>query len=478
MYDVIIIGAGVSGAAVARELSRYKVNACVIEKEEDVCCGTSKANSAIVHAGYDATTGSLMAKLNVRGNQMMEQLSKDLDFPFKKNGSLVVCLSEEDMPKLQALYDRGVANGVQDLRILNREELRAMEPNISDDAYAALYAPTAGIVCPFNLNIAMAENACVNGVEFKFDTEVTGLHPIEGGWAIETNQGSFETKYVVNAAGVYADRLHNMVSAKKIHITPRRGDYCLLDKTAGDLVSKTIFALPGKFGKGILVAPTVHGNLILGPTAIDIEDKEGTNTTREGLDQVITKCGMNVKNIPMRSVITSFAGLRAHEDGHEFLIGELEDAKGFIDCAGIESPGLTSSPAIGEMVAEILREKLNLEKNANFVATRKGVLDPDSLSKEERIELIRKNPAYGNIICRCEMITEGEILDAIHRPLGARSLDGVKRRTRAGMGRCQAGFCSPRTMEILARERHVSMFDITKSGGESKIVVGTNKDSL
>lgn len=478
MYDVIIIGAGVSGAATARELSRYKVNACVIEKEEDVCCGTSKANSAIVHAGYDAATGSLMAKLNVRGNQMMEQLAKDLDFPFKKNGSLVVCLHEEDMPNLQALYDRGVANGVKDLRILNREELRAMEPNISDDAYAALYAPTAGIVCPFNLNIAMAENACVNGVEFKFDTEVTGLHPIEDGWAIETNQGTFETKYVVNAAGVYADRLHNMVSAKKIHITPRRGDYCLLDKTAGNLVSKTIFALPGKFGKGILVAPTVHGNLILGPTAIDIEDKEGTNTTRDGLDQVIAKCGMNVKNIPMRSVITSFAGLRAHEDGHEFLIGELEDAPGFIDCAGIESPGLTSSPAIGEMVAEILREKLNLEKNENFVATRKGVLDPDALSKEERIELIRKNPAYGNIICRCEMITEGEILDAIHRPLGAKSLDGVKRRTRAGMGRCQAGFCSPRTMEILARERHVSMFDITKSGGDSKIVVGTNKDSL
>ena len=478
MYDVIIIGAGVSGAATARALSRYKVKACVIEKEEDVCCGTSKANSAIVHAGYDAATGSLMAKLNVRGNQMMEQLSKDLDFPFEKNGSLVVCLHEDDMPNLQALYDRGVANGVKDLRILNREELREMEPNISDDAYAALYAPTAGIVCPFNLNIAMAENACVNGVEFKFDTEVTGLRQIEGGWAIDTNNGTFETKYVVNAAGVYADKLHNMVSEKKIHITPRRGDYCLLDKTAGNLVSKTIFALPGKFGKGILVAPTVHGNLILGPTAIDIDDKEGTNTTREGLDQVITKCGMNVKNIPMRSVITSFAGLRAHEDGHEFLIGELEDAKGFIDCAGIESPGLTSSPAIGEMVAEILREKLNLEKNENFVATRKGVLHPDSLSKEERIELIKKNPAYGNIICRCEMITEGEILDAIHRPLGAKSLDGVKRRTRAGMGRCQAGFCSPRTMEILARERHVSMFEITKSGGDSKIVVGTNKDSL
>ena len=252
MYDVIIIGAGVSGAATARELSRYKVKACVIEKEEDVCCGTSKANSAIVHAGYDAAEGSLMAKLNVRGNQMMEQLSKDLDFPFKKNGSLVVCLHEEDMPNLQALYDRGVANGVKELRILNCKELKEMEPNISDQAYAALYAPTAGIVCPFNLNIAMAENANVNGVEFKFDTEVTDLKPIDEGWEIHTNNGVFQTRYVVNAAGVYADKFHNMVSEKKIHITPRRGDYCLLDKSAGSHVSKTIFALPGKYGKGII----------------------------------------------------------------------------------------------------------------------------------------------------------------------------------------------------------------------------------
>ena len=478
MYDVIIIGAGVSGAATARELSRYKVKACVIEKEEDVCCGTSKANSAIVHAGYDAAEGSLMAKLNVRGNQMMEELSKDLDFPFKKNGSLVVCLHEEDMPNLQALYDRGVANGVKELRILNCKELKEMEPNISDQAYAALYAPTAGIVCPFNLNIAMAENANVNGVEFKFDTEVTDLKPIDEGWEIHTNNGVFQTRYVVNAAGVYADKFHNMVSEKKIHITPRRGDYCLLDKSAGSHVSKTIFALPGKYGKGILVAPTVHGNLILGPTAIDIEDKEGTNTTREGLDQVIERAEMNVKNIPLRQVITSFAGLRAHEDGHEFLIGEVEDAKGFIDCAGIESPGLTSAPAIGEMVAQILKEKMNLEEKEDFIATRKGVLDPNTLSKEERMELIKEKPEYGNIICRCEMVTEGEIMDAINRPLGAKSLDGVKRRTRAGMGRCQAGFCSPRTMEILARERHVSMFEITKSGGDSKIVTGTNKDSL
>ena len=478
MYDVIIIGSGVSGSAAARELSRYKAKVCVLEKEEDVCCGTSKANSGIVHAGYDAKEGSLMAKLNVRGNAMMEQLSKELDFPFQRVGSLVICLREEDMDKLQALYDRGVANGVPGLQILNREEVLEMEPNIVDNVYAALYAPSAGIVCPFGLNIAMAENACENGVEFKFDTKVQRLEKKDDIWEIHTNQGVFKTKYVVNAAGVYADKFHNMVSEKKIHITPRRGDYCLLDKTAGAHVSKTIFALPNEFGKGILVTPTAHGNLLLGPTAIDIEEKEGMNTTREGLDQVLTKAGQNVKDIPMRQVITSFAGLRAHEEGHEFIIEEVENAKGFIDCAGIESPGLTSSPAIGEMVAGILKEKLHLEEKENFIATRKGILDPNTLTKEERVTLIKEKPAYGNIICRCEMITEGEIIDAIHRPLGAKSLDGVKRRTRAGMGRCQAGFCSPRTMEILARELDIPMAEITKSGGKSQIITGTNKDQL
>ena len=478
MYDVIIIGAGVSGSASAREISRYKVNACVLEKMEDVCEGTSKANSAIVHAGFDAAAGSLMAKLNVEGNLMMEQLSKDLDFDFAKNGSLVVCRSEEDMPNLQALYDRGIENGVKELRILNKEEVHEMEPNLTDEVIAALYAPTGGIVCPFGLNIAMAENANTNGVDFKFNTEVTGIHKIDGGWAIETNQGEYQTKCVVNAAGVHADEIHNMVSDKKIKITPRRGDYLLLDKSAGNHVSKTIFPLPGKFGKGILVSPTIHGNLILGPTALDIENKDGTNTTRDGLDQVVAQAGGNVKDLPLKSVITSFAGLRAHEDHHEFIIGEVEGAKGFVDCAGIESPGLTSSPAIGKMVAGIVKDILNLEEDPTFVGTRKGILKPDKLSKEERDQLIRENPAYGNIICRCEMITEGEIIDAIRRPLGAKSLDGVKRRTRAGMGRCQAGFCTPRVMEILARECKEDMGDITKTGGKSKVVVGTNKDSI
>lgn len=484
MYDVIIIGAGVSGAATARELSRYKAKVCVLEKEEDVCCGTSKANSAIVHAGYDAATGSLKAKLNVRGNERMPSLAKELDFAYKQSGSLVICRSEDELPGLQALYERGVANGVKKLRILNKEEVLGMEPNITDDVYAALYAPTAGIVCPFELNIALAENAYTNGVEFKFDTEVKDIKRLEAGpdecagYELHTSKGIFKAKYVVNAAGVYADKFHNMVSEKKIRIIPRRGDYCLLDREAGGHVSRTIFSLPGKFGKGILVTPTVHGNLLLGPTAIDVEDKEGTNTTSQGLSQVLEKAGMSVKNIPTKQVITSFAGLRAHEECDDFLIGEVEDAKGFIDCAGIESPGIASSPAIGEMVAGLIKEKMELEEKDDFIPTRKGIKKPDTLSMEERNALIRENPAYGNIICRCEMITEGEIIDAIRRPLGAKSLDGVKRRTRAGMGRCQSGFCAPKTMEILARECDKAMFDITKSGGDSKIVVGMNKDAL
>lgn len=478
MYDVVIIGAGVSGSASARELSRYKLNVCVVEKEEDVCCGTSKANSAIVHAGFDAEAGSLMAKLNVEGNQMMEALSKELDFHYKNNGSLVVCINEEEKPNLQALYDRGVENGVKDLRIIDREELVKLEPNIADEAVAALYAPTGGIVCPFGMNIAFAENAATNGVEFKFDTEVTDLEKKGDNWVVKTSQGEIETRYVVNAAGVYADKFHNMVSDKKLHITPRRGDYCLLDRSTEGFVTHTIFQLPSKYGKGVLVSPTVHGNTLVGPTAIDIENREGTNTTQEGIDELINKAGTTVKGLPIRQVITSFAGLRAHEDGHEFYIGELEEAKGFIDCAGIESPGLTSAPAIGKMVANIIKDLTNAEENPDFNGTRKGILDPKTLTNEERAALIKENPAYGNIICRCEMITEGEIIDAIKRPLGAKSLDGVKRRTRAGMGRCQAGFCSPRTIEILSRERGVDPSEITKAGGESKIIVGINKDRI
>lgn len=478
MYDVIIIGAGVTGCAVARYLSRYQGSALVLERAEDVCCGTSKANSAIIHAGFDAAHGSLMAKMNVQGSRMVPGLAKELDFPFRRNGSLVVCMSEEDMPRLRALYENGVKNGVEGLEIVDARRLHELEPNVSKNAVAALWAPTGGIVCPFNMTIALAENANANGVDFRFNTKVTGFTRGEEGWTVHTEQGDFRTRYVVNAAGVYADVLHNMVSARKLHITPRRGDYCLLDRQVGGFVSHTVFQLPGKLGKGVLVSPTVHGNIIVGPTAIDIEDRDGTNTTAAGLEELISKAGISVDNLPIRQTITSFAGLRAHEDHHEFVIGEAEDAPGFVDCAGIESPGLTSAPAIGLTVAELLREKLGLREKEDFIAIRKGLLDPKSLTWDAYQALIRENPAYGQIICRCEQVTEGEIIDAIRRPLGARSLDGVKRRTRAGMGRCQAGFCSPRVMEILARELGVSQAEITKCGGASRLIVGVNKDSL
>jgi glycerol-3-phosphate dehydrogenase len=385
-------------------------------------------------------------------------------------------VSEDDRPNLMKLYENGIANGVEGLRIVEREELVAMEPNISDNAVAALYAPTGAIVCPFGLTYALAENAAANGVKFRFDSEVTGIEKIDGGWKVKTVKGDLEAKVVVNAAGVYADKLHNMVSDDTMTITPRRGDYFLLDRTTGGHVSNTIFQLPGKFGKGVLVAPTVHGNTIVGPTAIDIEDKDNTATTAEGLDNVRAKCGMAVKDLPLRQTITSFAGLRAHEARHEFFIGEI--APGFVDCAAIESPGLSSAPAIGVMVADIVNGILNLQDNADFIPTRKGIKDPKELPFEERAALIKENPAYGTVICRCETITEGEIIDAIHRTPGARSVDGVKRRTRAGMGRCQGGFCSPRVLEILSRELGVPMSEITKSGGASKIIVGVNKDNV
>lgn len=476
MFDIIVIGAGVSGCAVARELSRRKANILVVERAEDVCCGTSKANSAIVHAGYDAKHGTLMAKLNVQGSLLMPQLAKELNFSYQRNGSLVVMMNEEDRPNLNALYENGLANGVKELRIIEREELRQLEPNISDDAVAALYAPTGGIVCPFGLTIALAENAAKNGVQFQFDTEVTGIEKTESGWKLETNQGSLEAKVVVNAAGVYADKLHNMVSQEPMTIIPRRGDYFLLDRTTEGFVKRTIFQLPGKLGKGVLVAPTVHGNTIVGPTAIDVEDKDATGTTQAGLDDVRAKSGMAVKNLPLRQTITSFAGLRAHEPRHEFFIGQI--APGFVDCAAIESPGLSSAPAIGQMVAQIVEDILQLQPNPDFDPHREGFLNPQKLSFEERAELVKQNPAYGIIVCRCETVTEGEILDAIHRVPGARSLDGVKRRVRAGMGRCQGGFCGPKVMEILAREQNISMAEVTKSGGNSKLILGTNKDSL
>lgn len=471
-YDVVVIGGGAVGCAAARYLSQYNLHTCLVERDEDVCSGTSKANSAIVHAGYDAEPGSRKARFNVEGNAMMDALAQQLDFDFKRNGSLILCFEEEGKPALQKLYDKGVANGVPALKILTGDEARALEPNLSDSVVAALLAPTGGIVCPFGMTIAMAENAADNGVEFRLLTKVLQLEKATGGYLIKTDQGDLKAKYVVNAAGVYADELHNMVSENKLHITARKGDYCLLDKEAGGIVSHTIFQLPGKMGKGVLVTPTVHGNLLTGPTASDVENKEQTATTAEELAIVTEKAQCSVKNVPFRQVITSFSGLRAHEDGDDFVIGEPADAPGFFDAAGIESPGLSSAPAIGKFLAEQVAAKANATKKADWNGTRKGIVRPELLGMDERAALIQQNPAYGTIICRCEGVSEGEIVDAITRTLGATSLDGIKRRVRQGMGRCQAGFCTPRTMEILSREKGIPMESICKNMPGSEMLTG------
>ncbi|MFL0247486.1 NAD(P)/FAD-dependent oxidoreductase [Candidatus Clostridium stratigraminis] len=478
MYDVVIIGAGVIGCSIARELSKYKLKSLVLEKENDVCCGTSKANSAIVHAGFDAKPGTLKGSLNAKANLMFDKLSEDLNFHFRRNGSMVLCLDEMDIDKLYELKERGEKNGVPFLEILTGEEVRRMEPSVTDKVVAALYAPTGGIVCPFNLTIALAENAYVNGVEFSFNSEVLELKKLDNIFEIKTASEVIFSKLLVNAAGVYSDKFNNMLSENKFTIIPRKGEYNLFDKYIGYIADKTFFQLPTKLGKGILVSPTTDGNLIVGPNAIDIEDKEDVSTTREGLDDIMEKALLSVKHIPLGSVITSFSGLRARSDKDDFILGEAPDVPGFINAASIESPGLTCSPLIGEIISEIVVNKLKPEVNKAFNPKRKTIVRFNELNLEEKTKIIRKKPEYGRIVCRCEYVTEGEILDAIRRPLGAKDLDGVKRRTRAGAGRCQAGFCMPRVMEILQTELNVPPTEITKFGRQSKILVGLSKENI
>lgn len=477
MFDVLIIGSGVVGCSIARELSKYELSICVLEKNSDIGAGTSKANSAIIHAGFDAAPDSLKGRLNAKGNAMFDKLQRELDFPFKRVGALVLCFDEKDICKLENLKEQGDINGVPDLRILNKEEIRKLEPNVSENAAAALYAPSSGIVCPYELTIAFAENANDNGVEFRFNTEVLNIEKKDK-YIVSTDKGVFEAKMIINAAGVHADEINNMISSSKISIIPRRGEYMLFDKEAGNLVSRTIFKLPTAMGKGILVTPTVHGNLLLGPNALDIEDKLDVSTSRLGLEEIVTKGQLSVKNLPLNKVITSFSGLRAHPAEEDFIIGEAEGAENFINAAGIESPGLSSAPAIALMIEEMVLEKLKPHKKKNFNPRRKGFMRFSELSKEEKTKLIKQRPEYGRVVCRCETVTEGEIIDAIRRPLGAKDLDGIKRRTRAGAGRCQAGFCMTRTVEILSRELNIDLEEVTKFGGNSKLLTGRNKDSF
>ncbi len=470
-YDVVVIGAGVTGSAIARELARYKLKTLVLEKEEDVCSGTSTANSGIVHGGFDAKEGTMMARMNVRGAELIRKLHKTLDFTYRENGSMVLAFSEADLPGLEELKRRGEANGVTDLSILTGDEARKLEPALSDEVAGALLSPSAGIVCPFSMTIAFAENAADNGVEFSFLNAVKNIEKTGDGFKIEAEKGDIYTKTVVNAAGLYSDKINDMVSSRHFTIVPRRGEYVLMDREVGDLVSHTIFQLPTRLGKGVLVTPTAHGNLLVGPNAQDIDDKEDTETTAEGIEDIKRRALLSVPTVPYNKTITGFAGLRAHEEHHDFILGEAEDAELFFNAAAIESPGLTSAPAIGEYMAGIIAGRLGAEKKESFIETRKGIPQVAKLSPKERAELIAKRPEYGTIVCRCESVSEGEILDAINRTLGAKSLDGIKRRVRQGMGRCQAGFCTPRAVELLARELGIAPDEVTKNRPGSELLI-------
>ncbi len=475
-YDVAVIGAGVVGSLITRELSKYNIKIALLERCNDCAMGATKANSAIVHAGFDAKPGSLKAKLNVRGVELMKKFCKELNVPLKNNGALVVAFSEEEMPHLEELLKRGVENGVPELHIVKRDELKELEPNIGDTAVGALVAPTSSIVCPYELTIAGVENAVTNGAEFIRNCEVTGIKSENGEFVLNTTAGEITAEYVINAAGVHSGKIAKLIGDESVEIIVRHGDYYLLDKSQGTLASHTIFQCPTKMGKGVLVSPTVDGNLIVGPSASDIDDGNDVATTAEGLSGIYSAATKSVPAVSLRNAITSFSGNRAHPTTDDFIIGSSDVNKKFINVAGIESPGLSSAPAIAEMVDGIMNELTGgLEKKENFDPVRPEPVRFRHMSTEERAKLIEKNKAYGRIVCRCETITEGEILDAIHAPAGARDVDGVKRRTRAGMGRCQGGFCGSKVVEILARELGVPMNEITKFGGESKIMYDRTK---
>lgn len=480
MYDVAIVGAGIIGTFIARELSKYQLKIVMIDKENDVANGTTMANSAIIHAGYDAKANKNKGKFNAPGNKMYEALCEELDVPFKKVGSLVIGFDEADKKTLEELYQNGLENKVEDMKLLSKEEVLEMEPHLNHDIIGALYAPTAGIISPFEMAIALAENAMDNGAELMLNSLVTDIKKLSSGdgYRIIMKDKEIEAKYIINCAGVYADDIHNMVASKSFSIKPRRGHYFILDKSAGDLVKHVIFQCPTEKGKGVLVAPTVHGNILIGPDSEFVEDREDLGTAADRLDYIKSTALKTSTKIPYHTIIRSFTGLRATADIGDFIIEESKEVKGFVNVAGIESPGLSAAPAIAQHVIRILRDmQLNFTEKEDFQPRRKQVIRFSELTNQEKEEVIRKNPNYGRVICRCETVTEGEIIDCIHRHAGATTVKGVKKRTRAGMGRCQGGFCSPKVVEILARELDKDMEDIRLDSIHSYILTGKTKEN-
>ncbi len=475
MTDFVIIGAGVVGGFVARALSRYDVSVMMLEKENDVAMGATRANSAIVHAGYDAKEGTLKALLNVRGSEMMEDVCRELGVKYKRNGSLVVGFNDDDRRHLEELVVRGNKNGVKGLRVIDREEILSLEKNIGESVTVALHAPTGAIVCPYELCMAAVGNAMDNGAELKCGFAVTKIEKTEGGFKVWSGDEFVEGRVVINCAGVYSDEIAAMIGDTSFDVHARRGEYMLLDRECGDLITHTVFRCPSKMGKGILVTPTVDGNILLGPTAEDIEDKTDTKTTQAGLDSIRAKATEQVNGVNLGKVITSFTGLRSVGSTGDFIINHTTD--GFINVAGIESPGLTSSPAIGEYVIGMIRDMgISLKEKENYNPYRRPMHYFKELDVEGKNEVIRQHPEFAHIICRCETVSEGEILEAIRTNPRPTDIDGVKRRTRATMGRCQGGFCTPYIVELLAAELGIRYEEVTKFGGESLVNIGRTKE--
>ncbi len=473
MFDVIVIGGGIVGCSIIRELSKYQLNVLMLEKEEDVACGCSKANSGIVHAGYDAENGTLKAKFNVLGNKMYFDLAKELNVPIKQIGSLVLAKAN-GLDALKVLLNRGIINGVERLEILNREQLLAIEPNIGDDIAFGLYAPTAGIVSPYQMTVALAEQAAYNGVEVKLSSEVINIERINDIYNVKTKDNTYQSKILINASGYGADKISVMANGPKFEYTYARGDYFILDSVERKKFNHTCFPLPDERGKGILVSPTADGNVILGPTSISVSNGDDTAVTKNGLDYIRANVNNMMKNVAMNKVIRVFAGVRA-VSGKDFII-EKND-KNLITVAGICSPGLTSAPAIGVYVAQELVPQcgVKLVNKDKFVGLPYRPVTRELTSQQWR-DLINKDPSYAKIVCRCEKITEGEILAALDSPIVPKSLDALKRRVRTGMGRCQGGFCSPRVMEIVSKKLNIPFDKITKKGEGSEIVIGKIKE--
>ena len=475
MFEFAVVGAGVIGGMVARELTKYTDSVCILEKGSDVALGATRANSAIVHAGYDAKEGSLKARMNVRGSKMMAEVCRHLGVKYKNNGSLVVGFNEEDEKTLTELCERGKTNGVDGVRVIYREELLGLEPNIGDDVTVALYAPTGAIVCPYELCMAAVGNAMDNGATLKTSFEVKSIEATSEGYKLVSASGDeVYAKWVINCAGLYSDEVSAMVGEDSFTIRPRRGEYMLLDREVGGHISHTVFRCPSKMGKGVLVSPTVDGNLLVGPTAEDIDDKEDTKTTAAGLAQVRALASAQVARIDFSKVITSFTGLRSTGSTGDFVIGIPKP--NFVNAAGIESPGLSSAPAIAEYITSLIFDAgYNATAREDFVGTRRPMHFFSSLSIEEKNALIKERPEYAHVVCRCETVTEGEILDAIRTNPRPTDVDGVKRRTRASMGRCQGGFCTPYIIDLLAKEMGVDYTEVTKFGGNSYINFGKTK---